>query len=97
MYFSGLVLTPENCKNNFFTFETFLRSWICMDAKYGSSLGGDSGGPVIVENNNSSVTLIGIISYGKHVGQDGPLLPGFPSIATRVSSFLDWINSTLYK
>lgn len=63
-----------------------------MDAKYSHSFDGDSGGPVIVENNNSSVTLIGIISFGCKDIPSGTLIPGTPTIATRVSSFLDWIK-----
>lgn len=49
---------------------------------------GDSGGPLIVENNNTAY-LAGITSFGV-----GCARPGFFGVYTRVSQFADWVKST---
>ena len=50
---------------------------------------GDSGGPLVYKKGNLT-TLVGIVSYGK-----GCARPNFPGVYTRVSSFIDWIQSTM--
>ena len=45
---------------------------------------GDSGGPLV----DASLTLIGIVSYGK-----GCALANFPSIYTCTSNFISFINA----
>lgn len=51
---------------------------------------GDSGGPYFFKNKNGGYTLHGIISGG-----DGCALPRKYGLYTKVSSFLDWIQSKI--
>lgn len=59
------------------------------------SCGGDSGGPLMGEfkdyRGNSYVYLAGLVSYGP--SQCG--LKGWPGVYTRVSSYLEWIQSNI--
>jgi len=57
---------------------------ICMSGDGGhSTCSGDSGGPLTVDG-----VLVGVVSYGIEGCE-----PGYPSAFTRVTSFLDWIQS----
>ncbi|XP_026462411.1 chymotrypsin-1-like [Ctenocephalides felis] len=79
-------LTYEDCKNAIYkkTFE----SQICAQAKKGTgSCKGDSGGPLVRGNN----TLVGLVSWGMQPCGSGY----FPDVYTRITSFLDWINTTM--
>ncbi|KAI1286692.1 Trypsin-1 [Halotydeus destructor] len=51
-----------------------------------SSCHGDSGGPLYQTQNGRDV-LIGVTSFGRGCGRNGA-----PTVYTRVSSYLDWIN-----
>lgn len=51
-----------------------------------SNCRGDSGGPLVLE---SSMTQIGVSSFGSNKGCE----KGMPTVFTRVSSYLDWIES----
>ena len=52
---------------------------------------GDSGGPLVCERSGTSMfELHGITSFG--IGCGLKLLPG---VYTRVSQYVDWINSTM--
>lgn len=55
---------------------------------------GDSGGPMIIEDNSDTgrYTLIGIVSAGI-----GCARPGLPGLYTRVASFLPWIKAQLFR
>ncbi|XP_023173284.2 serine protease 3-like [Drosophila hydei] len=60
---------------------------LCMSTSSGkSTCQGDSGGPLIYKEDDKSY-LIGITSFGLATGCE----IGFPSIFTRVTSYLDWI------
>ena len=48
---------------------------------------GDSGGPLLLQRDNTW-TQIGIVSFGNKCAE-----PGFPGVYTRLTYFLDWINS----
>ena len=50
---------------------------------------GDSGGPLICSNSEGSQTLVGITSWGVGCGR-----VGYPGVATRVSSFIDFMLNT---
>ncbi|XP_017861594.1 PREDICTED: serine protease 3-like [Drosophila arizonae] len=61
---------------------------ICMSTSSGkSTCQGDSGGPLIYKEDNNNY-LIGITSFG--LARDCEI--GFPTIFTRVTSYLDWIG-----
>jgi trypsin len=53
---------------------------------------GDSGGPLIVRAGPTGALLIGIVSLG-----EGCARPNQPGVYTRVSSYVDWIISTIEK
>lgn len=63
---------------------------ICVSGAYDrSTCSGDSGGPLIVWDYFSDTQiLVGITSFGSILGCD----KGFPSVFTRISSYLDWIS-----
>lgn len=66
-------------------------SHICAGYSQGGvdSCQGDSGGPLMVRHGESSrYVQVGVVSWGK-----GCARPGFPGIYTRVSSYIDWIQS----
>ena len=66
-------------------------SHICAGYPQGGvdSCQGDSGGPLMVRHGESSrYVQVGVVSWGK-----GCARPGFPGIYTRVSSYIDWIQS----
>ncbi|KAH8371573.1 hypothetical protein KR093_008092, partial [Drosophila rubida] len=61
---------------------------LCMSTQSGkSTCHGDSGGPLVYKENNTNY-LIGITSFGLSMGCE----IGFPSIFTRMTSYLDWIR-----
>ncbi|CAF1382818.1 unnamed protein product [Adineta steineri] len=51
---------------------------------------GDSGGPLMMFNANQTWELVGIISYGRDCA-----VPDYPGVYTRVTSYLEWINTTI--
>lgn len=54
-------------------------------------LQGDSGGPLAQVNENDEPVIVGIVSWGMY--PCGSV--GAPSVYTRVSSFVDWINKKM--
>ncbi|XP_060655118.1 serine protease 3-like [Drosophila nasuta] len=61
---------------------------LCMSTQSGkSTCHGDSGGPLVYKDNDTNY-LIGITSFGLSMGCE----IGFPSIFTRLTSYLDWIR-----
>nr|WJJ70438.1 venom protein U-MPTX.16-Mc14 [Megalopyge crispata] len=69
---------------------------LCYSDKTGQkdSCQGDSGGPLQVENHQVSCmyTIIGITSYGVVCG-----FPDTPALYTRVSNYVSWIESIVWK
>merc|ERR1711976_20671 len=65
-----------------------LDSHICVGDGNSGSCNGDSGGPLVCRKSGQWV-LAGATSWGIR----GCNVPGFPSVYTRVSSFLSWINA----
>ena len=51
---------------------------------------GDSGGPLRVETDDGP-RLVGVVSAG-----EGCSAPGVPGLYTRVSHYIDWIDSIVY-
>lgn len=75
---------------------TLLPSQFCAGFNFGGkdACRGDSGGPMIIEDNSDTgrYKLIGIVSAG--IGCARPSLPG---LYTRVASFIPWINAQLLR
>lgn len=65
------------------------RLQVCAGGEGTSGCTGDSGGPLSCFDNGVWV-LDGIVSSGR-----GDCFPLEPSVFTRVSSFVDWIDSTI--
>ncbi|KAH8302670.1 hypothetical protein KR044_009338, partial [Drosophila immigrans] len=63
-------------------------SYICLKPSGRSTCKGDSGGPLAIRNPDGSSTLLGLTSFG--FGYCGV---GYPTVFTRVSSYLSWIKS----
>ena len=49
---------------------------------------GDSGGPLVVPDESNRAVITGITSWGHSCGK-------YPGVYTRVTSYLDWINSVM--
>lgn len=70
---------------------TLCASWIRETGQMGqSTCQGDSGGPLSY-NSTEGAVLVGVVSFVSSSGCDS----GSPSGYARVSSFLDWINTTI--
>jgi secreted trypsin-like serine protease len=52
-------------------------------------LQGDSGGPLVYQEDDGRYTEVGIVSFGAIAGCE----KGYPAGFTRVTSYLDWIES----
>lgn len=59
-----------------------------------SSCNGDSGGPLNCQASNGQWQVHGIVSFGSTLGCN---YPRKPSVFTRVSNYIDWINSVIAK
>ncbi|KAM3958390.1 chymotrypsin-1 [Aphomia sociella] len=84
---SVTVITNAVCQNSFQI--TLHGSHLCTSGDKGvGSCEGDSGGPLTVVWQNTR-TLVGIVSFG--LGDR--CQSGFPSVYTRVTAFLNWIQA----
>ncbi|XP_076322007.1 serine protease 42-like [Tachypleus tridentatus] len=66
--------------------------FICAGLSEGGldSCEGDSGGPMVIQEENGQWILAGIISWGI-----GCALPNQPGVYTRITKFSDWINQII--
>ncbi|CAH1984237.1 unnamed protein product [Acanthoscelides obtectus] len=69
---------------------TIRSSQICAIGNSTDACGGDSGGPLQVENKDCSFSIVGVISYG--MGCGGVV----PAVYTRVSRYIDWIEKHVW-
>lgn len=85
---NGLVITNQECKESFSGIQD---SNICTfyEGEPASACQGDSGGP-LTYNATSGAVVVGVVSYGSSQGCDTA-----PVAFARVSSFLQWINTTI--
>lgn len=84
----GNIISRENCSQVYNI--SFEENILCFGNGYPGPCKGDSGSPVTCEK-NGQYYIIGIVSWG--VEQCG--LEGYPTILTRIGSYLDWIQQTM--
>lgn len=63
---------------------------LCLSLIFSCLLQGDSGGPLVHLDSDGVYTLVGITSFGSNAGCQ----KGYPAAFTRVTSYLNWIQST---
>lgn len=80
----------DDCRNTYSAKLILTRSHFCADTE-SDTCEGDSGGPLqIYEIGKSLSTLVGVTSTGILCGSK------YPGIYTRVSSYIDWIESIVW-
>ncbi|XP_075979473.1 collagenase-like [Anticarsia gemmatalis] len=65
-------------------------SHVCIGGERRGTCDGDSGGPLAVVHNNQRI-VIGVVSFGPSQGCEA----GLPSVFTRTTAYLAWIQSHL--
>ncbi|XP_070135534.1 trypsin beta-like [Drosophila bipectinata] len=87
-YFNVSIISIDQCYKAMFrhSYKIYPSSYICIRQSNNSPCHGDSGGPLIVHNDTDSV-LVGIVSFAA-----GGCTENYPTVYTRVSSYLDWIR-----
>ncbi|XP_011494633.1 PREDICTED: trypsin-like [Ceratosolen solmsi marchali] len=88
------IIDLENCKLAFdkiLQFVSLADSNVCTGPLTGgySACNGDSGGPLMQVNKEGKPEIIGIVSWG--IVPCGTV--GAPSVYTRVSAYIDWIDN----
>jgi secreted trypsin-like serine protease len=69
------------------------KAMICAGADGKDSCSGDSGGPLVILGANFTEDIqVGVVSFGRQCA-----LSNFPGVYTRVSTYLDWIQTTICK
>eukprot|EP01025_Chloroclados_australasicus_P026696 TRINITY_DN2650_c0_g2_i3.p1 TRINITY_DN2650_c0_g2~~TRINITY_DN2650_c0_g2_i3.p1 ORF type:complete len:471 (-),score=31.02 TRINITY_DN2650_c0_g2_i3:99-1364(-) len=86
----------EACGDNL-PYDQFCANFISItdDGLMADSCGGDSGSPILIQNDNADAqrTIVGVVSWGaarRCTGTDG-----LPGVYTEVSLHLDWIEQVL--
>lgn len=51
---------------------------------------GDSGGPLFIRHPSGMSTILGVVSFGISCGTD------LPGVYTRIASYIDWIENTIW-
>ena len=86
-----LLITNEKCTKPHTDHETseITPNMICAGYPQGGkdACNGDGGGPLIVQSKESAV-IYGIVSWGRGCAQ-----PRAPGVYTRVTNYIDWIQS----
>jgi secreted trypsin-like serine protease len=87
------IVSHQDCRAAYTsTHDIQAKAHICAGYMPGGkdSCKGDSGGPLIVRAGPTGALLVGIVSFG-----EGCARPNQPGVYTRVSSYADWIVSTI--
>jgi secreted trypsin-like serine protease len=87
------IVSQQDCRAAYTpTYNIQAKAHICAGYVPGGkdSCYGDSGGPLIVRAGPTGALLVGIVSFG-----EGCARPNQPGVYTRVSSYVDWITSTI--
>ncbi|KRF84500.1 collagenase [Drosophila virilis] len=94
MYLQVRILPNKVCKpllQKYNPAQFFPSSWVCIAPSKSAPCKGDSGGPLVIKNANGSNTLVGLTSFG----MDTICTLKRPVVYTRVSSYLEWIQSAI--
>ncbi|KAM7313037.1 proclotting enzyme isoform X1 [Ixodes scapularis] len=87
------IQSLDTCKESFKrTSITFTDNYLCAGSLKGDkdACRGDSGGPLMLLDQQERFTIIGITSFGRRCAE-----PGYPGVYTRVAKYLDWIAQRL--
>ncbi|XP_077483254.1 venom protease-like isoform X1 [Amblyomma americanum] len=87
------IQSLDTCKESFKrTSITFTDHYLCAGSLKGDkdACRGDSGGPLMLLDDQQRFTIIGITSFGRRCAE-----PGYPGVYTRVAKYLDWIQPRL--
>lgn len=91
-YTGDKVISYPDCKKDFIIVTS--RN-ICMDGSNGkSACSGDSGGPLCINSKpgaRENSKQVGLVSFGSVYGCS----LGYPSVFTRLSEFLSWIDKEI--
>jgi hypothetical protein len=83
------IITNADCQAGY---PSLTANMLCAGFDEGGkdSCQGDSGGPLVIPASGNNWQQAGIVSYG-----DGCAKPGKPGVYTRVSQYIEWINTTM--
>ncbi|KAG8187278.1 hypothetical protein JTE90_019167 [Oedothorax gibbosus] len=87
------VTDQEECRRAYERELNITDVYLCAGTADGSkdSCQGDSGGPLVsFDKESSRYYLVGVVSFGKLCAQ-----PGYPGVYTRVTKYLDWLQTNL--
>jgi len=87
------VISNDVCKAKYRNDLRVGSEHICTMAPGESPCEGDSGGPLIVEE-NGKWTLVGVVNGGHPDGGCVDTRPGFPYVFSRVTEVMDWIRKS---
>ncbi|XP_067638576.1 serine protease 7 [Eurosta solidaginis] len=86
------LVDHDACARKFSSRNTnLITSQLCAGGEFSKdSCDGDSGGPLMRQNEQGRWYLEGIVSFGNRCG-----LEGWPAVYTRVADYIDWIEQTI--
>ena len=94
-YLSVPLLTNDDCLDTAWEPDDITSNMLCagfLEKQGHDSCDGDSGGPLIAIGKDDTAVVYGIVSFGP---LEGCGTPNFPGVYTRVSVFLNWIQSNM--
>ncbi|KAL5019337.1 hypothetical protein ScPMuIL_005059 [Solemya velum] len=89
---SATVITPSACKMVWGS--RINTGQICLLDSESGSCSGDSGGPLACKS-GSTWYLMGVTSWGHSSCSESSIVKRYPSVYTRISSYVDWVKERL--
>ncbi|XP_064471949.1 proclotting enzyme-like isoform X2 [Ornithodoros turicata] len=84
------ILSQTKCEEALEGLVSVDKTVLCASALGKDSCKGDSGGPMVVPDEKSRFTVVGVTAFGVHCGD-----ADFPGVYTRVTEHMDWINENI--